>query len=139
VVEVCRQRTLRVAAATEHDLHNQLAPMINVSIVLPRRRGTAPPRWSGNTFTRWAVPDRKGGEGSPSLLLATSRRSGYQDFFDDDEMLFFDDAEELADRVGWAVSSDQCWRTMAERARSIAARTMGGELVAEFILAMTMG
>jgi hypothetical protein len=73
------------------------------------------------------------------LLLATSRRSGYQNLFDDDEMLFFDDAEELADRIGWALSSDQRWRSMAERARSKAVRTMGGELVAEFVLAMTMG
>ena len=55
------------------------------------------------------------------LLLATSRRSGYQDYFDDDEMLFFDDVEELADRIGWAVSSDRRWRSMAERARAKAA------------------
>ena len=36
------------------------------------------------------------------ILLATSRRSGYQAYFGDDEMLFFDDVAELAgqDRVG---------------------------------------
>jgi hypothetical protein len=73
------------------------------------------------------------------ILLATSRRSGYQAYFGDDEMLFFDDGEELADRVGWAVSSDRRWRRMAERARANATTTMGGELVTDFILRMTLG
>ena len=73
------------------------------------------------------------------ILLATSRRSGYQAYFGDDEMLFFDDAEELADRVGWAVSSDRRWRGMAERARANATATMSGELVTRFILDMTLG
>lgn len=73
------------------------------------------------------------------VLLATSRRSGYDAYFGDDEMLFFDDAEELADRVGWAVSSDRRWRGMAERARANATATMGGELVTDFILRMTLG
>jgi hypothetical protein len=73
------------------------------------------------------------------ILLATSRRSGYQAYFGDDEMLFFDDAEELADRIGWALSSDQRWRGMAERARANATATMSGELVTRFILDMTLG
>ena len=73
------------------------------------------------------------------ILLATSRRSGYQAYFGDDEMLFFDDAEELADRIGWAVSTDQRWRSMAEQARAKAAAMMGGELVTDFILRMTLG
>jgi hypothetical protein len=73
------------------------------------------------------------------ILLATSRRSGYQAYFGDDEMLFFDDAEELADRVGWALSSDRRWRGMAERARANATAMMSGELVTRFILDMTLG
>jgi hypothetical protein len=73
------------------------------------------------------------------ILLATSRRSGYQAYFGDDEMLFFDDAEELADRIGWAVSGDQRWRTMAERARAKALDMMDGRLVTDFILRMTLG
>jgi glycosyl transferase family 1 len=73
------------------------------------------------------------------VLLATSRRSGYQAYFGDDEMLFFDDAEELADRVGWAVSADHRWRAMAEKARANAAGMMGGERVTDFILRMTLG
>jgi hypothetical protein len=73
------------------------------------------------------------------ILLATARRSGYQAYFGDDEMLFFDDAEELADRVGWAVSLDLRWRSMAERARTKAIRLMSGERVTDFILRMTLG
>ncbi len=73
------------------------------------------------------------------VLLATSRRSGYQAYFGDDEMLFFDDAEELADRIGWAVAADHRWRGMAEKARANAADMMGGERVTDFILRMTLG
>ena len=73
------------------------------------------------------------------ILLATSRRSGYQAYFGDDEMLFFDNAAELADRIDWAISVDRRWRTMAERARANASARMSGELVTDFILRMTLG
>ena len=73
------------------------------------------------------------------LLLATSRRSGYQSYFDDDEMLFFDDTAELADKIEGAIADDRRWRTMAERARAKAATMMGGERVTDFIMRMTLG
>jgi hypothetical protein len=73
------------------------------------------------------------------LLLATSRRSGYQAFFDDDEMIFFDDASELADKIAWAIRDDRRWRAMAERARAKASVTMDGRLVTDFIARMTLG
>jgi len=73
------------------------------------------------------------------LLLATSRRSGYQRYFDDSEMLFFDDVAELGDKIVWAIADDRRWRTMAERARAKAAGFMGGQLVTDFILRMTFG
>ena len=71
------------------------------------------------------------------LLLATSRRSGYQHYFDDEEMLFFDDVAELGDKIVWAIADDRRWRTMAERARTKAADVMSGRLVTDFILRMT--
>lgn len=73
------------------------------------------------------------------LLLATSRRSGYQAYFDDSEMIFFDDTAELADKIGWAIADDQRWRVMAERARTKASVAMDGQLVADFIMRMTFG
>ena len=73
------------------------------------------------------------------LLLATSRRSGYQHYFDDEEMLFFDDVAELGDKIVWAIADDRRWRTMAERARTKAADVMSGRLVTDFILRMTFG
>lgn len=73
------------------------------------------------------------------LLLATSRQSGYQQYFDDDEMVFFDDAAELARKLEWAVADDQRWRKMAERGRAKAVATMGGQLVTEFIMRMAHG
>ena len=60
------------------------------------------------------------------LLLATSRRSGYQQYFNDDEMIFFEDAAELAGKVEWAIADDRRWRKMAERARAKAVTMMGG-------------
>ena len=73
------------------------------------------------------------------LLLATSRQSGYQRYFEDDEMLFFDNAAELGDKVAWAVSDERRWRAMAERARAKAAVLMDGSMVTDFILRMTFG
>jgi hypothetical protein len=73
------------------------------------------------------------------LALATARSSGYEAYFDDDEMLFFDEAGELADKIEWAVADDRRWRTMAAKARAKAAVMMGGQLVTDFILRMTLG
>jgi hypothetical protein len=73
------------------------------------------------------------------LLLATSRRSGYQKYFTDKEMLFFDTVEELADKIEWAVADDDRWRTTAKRGRAKAVDIMEGQLVADFILRMTFG
>jgi hypothetical protein len=73
------------------------------------------------------------------LLLATSRKSGYQRYFGDDEILFFDDVLELGDKIAWSLSDDRRWRAMAERARAKAAVLMDGNMVADFILRMTLG
>lgn len=73
------------------------------------------------------------------LLLAASRKSGYQRYFGDDEILFFDDVLELGDKIAWSVADDRRWRTMAERARTKAAVLMDGSMVADFILRTTFG
>lgn len=73
------------------------------------------------------------------LLLATARASGYDRYFSDDEMVFFDDAAELGDKLKWALADDRRWRAMAEKARAKAAVTMAGDLVTGFIARMTMG
>jgi hypothetical protein len=73
------------------------------------------------------------------LLLATSRRSGFPSYFSDEEMLFFDDTQELADKIEWALADDGRWRTMAERGRAKALAIMEGRLVADFIMRMTLG
>jgi hypothetical protein len=73
------------------------------------------------------------------LLLATARRSGFPAYFNDDEMIFFDNAEELANKIEWAVAVDDRWRAMAERGRAKALAIMDGRLVADFIMRMTFG
>src|SRR5262249_26898019 len=44
------------------------------------------------------------------LLLATQRASGYRRYFNDDEMIFFDDAPELGDRLAHVLADDRRWR-----------------------------
>ena len=73
------------------------------------------------------------------LLLATSRQSGYQDYFSDEEMIFFDDVADLGDKVKSAISDDRRWRLMAERGRAKAHLLMGGQLVTDFIMRMAFG
>jgi hypothetical protein len=73
------------------------------------------------------------------ILLAASRRSGYQRYFGNDEILFFDHVEELGDKIAWSVADDRRWRAMAQRARAKAAVLMDGSMVADFILRMTLG
>jgi Glycosyl transferases group 1 len=73
------------------------------------------------------------------LLLATSRASGFDQHFPDNEMIFFGDAAELGDRLEWALGDDDRWRSMAQKARARAADFMSGERVTDFIIRMTMG
>ena len=73
------------------------------------------------------------------LLLATSRASGYEQYFEADEMVFFSDANELAGKLEWALSDDDRWRGMAKKGQARAAAIMSGILVADFIVRMTMG
>jgi spore maturation protein CgeB len=73
------------------------------------------------------------------LLLATSSASGYQRYFDDDEMIFFNSARDLADKIDAVLVDDTRWRRMAERGREKALATMAGERVTDFIVSMTLG
>jgi Glycosyl transferases group 1 len=73
------------------------------------------------------------------LLVATYRRSGYTDYFDDEEMIFFDTAADLAERIEDAISDDKRWRLMAERGRAKAISLMNEARVADFVVRMTLG
>jgi glycosyltransferase involved in cell wall biosynthesis len=73
------------------------------------------------------------------LLLATARASGFDRYFADDEMIFFDDAAELGEKLEWALGDDERWRGMARKARARATEFMCGERVTDFIMRMTMG
>lgn len=73
------------------------------------------------------------------LLLATDRRSGYAKYFAEDEMLHFDDAQDLADRIEPALADDRLWRSMAQKGRDKARAIMSETVVAHFITQMTLG
>jgi len=72
------------------------------------------------------------------VLVATSRQSGYARHFTDDEMILFEDVDELAARIGEALADDVRWRRMAERGRSKARVIMNEVDVAKFIVSMTL-
>jgi hypothetical protein len=69
-------------------------------------------------------------------LLATDRASGFQEFFSDEEMIFFSDPEELAAKCTGLLAEDRTWRTMAERGRARALEIMSNTLVCRFIVSM---
>lgn len=70
-------------------------------------------------------------------LLATDRASGYQEFFTDEEMVFFSDAEELAAKcTSLLANDDTTWRTMAERGRARAIELMSNALVCRYIVSV---
>jgi len=73
------------------------------------------------------------------LLVATHRGSGYARYFDEREMIFFDDAADLAEKIERAVSDDKRWREMAERGRAKALEIMGETRITDFIMSMVMG
>lgn len=71
-------------------------------------------------------------------LLATDRASGFQEFFADDAMIFFSDAEELASKCS-SILADDAWRGMAERGRARAIELMSNTLICRLIEAITTG
>lgn len=71
------------------------------------------------------------------LLVACDRASGYDQVFTDDEMMFFDGAEDLADKCRSALQDDFTWRRRACDGRQKALSLMNCELVTDFILRMS--
>lgn len=76
--------------------------------------------------------DRMGQYLGNGLLLATDRASGYDRFFDDDEMIFFTAVEDLDAQVARDLAGD-AWRAKARKARAKALRIMSNEAVCRFI------
>ena len=73
------------------------------------------------------------------LLLASSRGSGFETLFSDDEMLFYQTTDELAGELERVLGDDKVWREMARAGRAKAIATMRETVVAEFILDMLNG
>jgi Glycosyl transferases group 1 len=73
------------------------------------------------------------------LLVASRRCSGYAQYFGDDEMIFFDGAEDLGEQIERVVADDRRWRLMAERGRAKALALMSETRVADFMVRMTLG
>lgn len=73
------------------------------------------------------------------LLLATPRASGYGDYFDEDQMMFFDDGADLAAQIDRALADDVIWRARARAGRARALSIMGETAVARFMLNIVKG
>ncbi|MDX2288692.1 MAG: glycosyltransferase [Hyphomicrobiaceae bacterium] len=72
------------------------------------------------------------------LLLATRRASGYDAVFSDDEMLFFDDTDDLAVGIERVLAAGEPWRAMARAGREKALRLMNETVVCRFIVDFAM-
>lgn len=73
------------------------------------------------------------------MLLATDRASGYERYFGEDEMLFYSDLPNLAEKCQRVLAEGDTWRVMAHKGREKALKIMSNALVAEFILNTTLG
>ena len=91
-------------------------------------------RRDGNLY----ASDRMGQFLGNGVLLATPRASGYDAVFDDGEMLFFDGAGDLAQKITAALGPGEPWRDMARAGREKAIATMNETLVARFICDFTL-
>ncbi len=73
------------------------------------------------------------------LLLATPRASGYGEYFDEDQMMFFDDETDLAAQIDRALADDAGWRKRARAGRETALAVMSETAVARFMLDVLKG
>ena len=73
------------------------------------------------------------------LLLVTPRASGYEAFFGEDEMVFFDGLDDLAPQIQSALGDDRGWRARARAGRARALDIMSETAVAGFMLDLVQG
>ncbi len=76
---------------------------------------------------------------SSGVLVATYRGSGYERYFDESEMIFFESTSDLAEQIERAISDDERWRVMAERGSAKALTLMDGTRITNFIISMVTG
>ena len=92
-------------------------------------------RRNGNLY----ASDRMGQYLGNGLLLATQRNSGFENVFNETEMLFFDDLDELVDGLIRVVPDDTLWRKMARAGRDKGMRLMSDLAVAELMISLVCG
>ncbi|MEQ8357662.1 MAG: glycosyltransferase [Kiloniellaceae bacterium] len=68
------------------------------------------------------------------LLTFLSRASGFEEIFDDNELAFYGDVDELTDKAGFFLRNDQARRQVAEAGWRAAHSKFASDLIAQYIL-----
>ena len=66
-------------------------------------------------------------------LAAISRDSGFADLFGEDEMIFYDDVGELADKITFYAQNDKAWREAAGKSHEKAHRLFNNQTICRYI------
>ena len=73
------------------------------------------------------------------LLTFIDKKTEYSDFFDDDEMIFYNNFEDLLDKINRFVKDDKSWRKIAKKGHQKYHKFFNSTLVAKYIINKTLG
>ena len=73
------------------------------------------------------------------LLTFIHSDTQYQDFFDDNEMIFYKDISDLSEKIKRYTKNDKEWRIIANKGHTKYHKYFNSSLVAKFIIERTFG
>ncbi len=73
------------------------------------------------------------------LLTFIDKKTEYGDFFDDDELIFYNDMDDLLDKIKRFVKDDKSWRKIAKKGHRKYHKFFSSTLVAKYIINKTLG
>ena len=73
------------------------------------------------------------------LLTFIDKKTEYSDFFDDDELIFYNNIEDLLDKIKRFVKDDKSWRKIAKKGHQKYHKFFNSTLVAKYIINKTLG
>ena len=73
------------------------------------------------------------------LLTFIDKKTEYGDFFDDDELIFYNDMDDLLDKIKRFVKDDKSWRKIAKKGHQKYHKFFNSTLVAKYIINKTLG
>ena len=73
------------------------------------------------------------------LLTFIDRKTKYSDFFKNDEMIFYDNIEDLSEKINKYASDDKHRRLVAKKGHAKYHKFFNSEVVAKYIISKTLG